>query len=116
MGDQAGWHRYDQGKSIGTSGSEKGVILRDDEHGADARISLERDTSVAPFAITSGLYGWFFHTRFFGSQVEADTAFSEMKTEMEKIIAPLPNAEAGRKEAESAVLDAISRFVDRFPT
>ena len=34
-----------------------------------ARITLERDCRVAPFAITCGIYGWMMHTRFFSSQV-----------------------------------------------
>jgi hypothetical protein len=116
MDTPKGWHSYDGGKSLGSRGSEEGVIIQDQEHDAGARISLERDARVAPFAITCGLYGWFFHTCFFSSQAEAETAFGEMKADMERMIELFPDVEAEREGAERRLLDAISKFVERFPT
>jgi hypothetical protein len=67
-----GWQPFDNGATIGQRGSEGGVILRDEEHELGARITLERDCSHGvPFAVTCGIYRWFFHTRFLGSEVEA---------------------------------------------
>lgn len=110
------WHGFDEGKSIGTLGSEGGVTFRDEEHDAGARITLERDTRIAPFAITCGLYGWFFHTCFFPAEAVAEEAFAAMKIEMQKIIDLLSGVADEREGAESRVYDAISGFVDRFPT
>jgi hypothetical protein len=57
------WHSFENGGTLGQAGSEEGTILRDEEHPLGARISLERDCRVAPFAITCGIYGWMLHTR-----------------------------------------------------
>lgn len=38
-------------------------LVRDEEHSAGARITLERDGSIAPFAITCGIYGGFLYHR-----------------------------------------------------
>ena len=116
MSEAASWHHFDKGQSIGTAGSEGGVILRDEEHDAGARITLERDTRVAPLAITCGVYGWFFHTCYFGSQAEAGKAYDEMKIEMQKIIDLISDVVDGKEGAEGRVYPAIAEFADRFPT
>jgi len=116
MDASMGWHSYDGGKSLGTRGSEEGLIVQDQEHDGGARICLERDARVAPFAITCGLYGWFVHTCFLSSQTEAETAFGQMKVDMERMIGLLPDVEAEREGAEGRLLEAISKFVERFPT
>lgn len=110
------WSAFDSGKSIGAIGSESGVILRDDEHSNGARITLERDGSAAPFAITCGIYGWMFHTRFFGDEREAQTEFDLMKAELSKIVAMIPLTSDPEVDAKSrAVTEAIQKFVGRFP-
>ena len=55
------WDQIGNGETIGTMGSENGEILIDDEHPAGARLTLEKDGETAPFTITSGVYGCFFH-------------------------------------------------------
>ena len=58
------WITYEDGKTIGSTGSEGGVILRDEECPDGARITLEEETHMGvPFAITCGVYGWLVHTR-----------------------------------------------------
>jgi hypothetical protein len=57
------WLPLENGGTLGQTGSEEGTIVRDQEHPLGARISLERDCRVAPFAITFGIYGWMLHTR-----------------------------------------------------
>ena len=47
-----GWAAFNDGKSLGTSGSEGGTIRRDDEHDLGARVTLEEGGSVAPWSIT----------------------------------------------------------------
>ncbi len=76
------WSFYDSCKTIGTIGSEEGVIVRDETHSEGARLTLESDGAVAPFSITSGVYGQFFHTTFISERDEAESKFECMKEEI----------------------------------
>jgi hypothetical protein len=110
------WSAFDSGKSIGTLGSESGVIVRDEEHSDGARITLERNAKVAPFAITCGVYGWLVHTRFFGIEQKAQAEFDLMSAELGKILLMIPVTSGPEVDAKSrSVTDAISKFVKRFP-
>jgi len=89
-------------------------MVRDEEHSLGARISLERDCRVAPFAITCGIYGWMLHTRFFRSQDEAEAQYEAMKSALAALL------EAADKTAEidggkQVLLDGVSEFVETFP-
>ena len=70
---ESGWYPFDKGVTVGQEGSEDGVILRDEEHPCEARITLERRVTAAPFAITCGIYGCMLHTRFFSIESEASS-------------------------------------------
>ena len=110
------WYAFDSGKSIGQHGSESGIIVRDEEHGSGARITLERDGHSAPLAITCGIYGWMVHTRFFGTESEAQSEFEMMRAELSRIISTIPLA--GDPDGDSkmaAVSESLSEFVRRFP-
>jgi hypothetical protein len=110
------WSIFDEGKSIGTLGSERGVILRDQEHSAGARITLERDTPQVPYTITCGIYGWMVHTRFFGTEQEAQAGFDLMSLELARIIVMIPLASDPDGDSKMRpVSDAISKFVEKFP-
>jgi hypothetical protein len=108
------WQPFDNGATIGQRGSEDGVVLRDEEHDLGARITLERDCSHGvPFAVTCGIYGWFFHTRFLGSEAEAE--FPAMLDELTAILDIVPRAGDPSAHAKmGAVSEAISGFVSRF--
>ncbi len=110
------WKAFEDGLTLGRPGSEGGRIMRDDDYVDAARITLERDGTVAPFAITCGIYGWMFHTRFFSDQDDADTEYERMKLALAAIVAIIPNVndpEIRQRMAE--VTDAIGLFVQRFP-
>ncbi|MEM7456339.1 MAG: hypothetical protein AAF456_18480 [Planctomycetota bacterium] len=110
------WTPFDSGSSIGTEGSESGTIVVDFEHDLGARITIECDGDIAPFAITCGIYGWFFHTRFFSTRDEADAECAAMQTAMDTIIQTIPLATDPECDAKSgAVSKAISDFVDAYP-
>jgi hypothetical protein len=49
------WVALEKGATVGSRGSENGVILIDEEHSLGARITLERDGASAPFPITCRL-------------------------------------------------------------
>lgn len=110
------WYAFDNEKSIGQRGSECGLIIRDEEHCDGARITLERDGQSAPLAITCGIYGWMVHTRFFGTESEAQSEFEGMKAELSKIISTILLAADAEDDSNSqAVLASLSEFVRRFP-
>ncbi|MGV3659158.1 MAG: hypothetical protein ACO1TE_03215 [Prosthecobacter sp.] len=111
------WSVFDDGKSIGTRGSEGGVITHDEEHTGGARITIEREGGIAPFSITCGVYGWMCHTRFFGEGALAQDEFVRMKAGLEHIL-NLISACPGEEKTSDAIdkaVDAISAFVEQFP-
>lgn len=117
------WRSFENGETLGTRGSEDGLILLDDEHAQGARITLESEIrfgSASParmyYAITCGIYGLFFHTRFFTREDEGRDAFAEMKLELARILALAASETASEEEARHVVLASISDFVERFPT
>jgi hypothetical protein len=108
------WKPFDGGATVGQPGSEGGVTVRDDEHEAGARATLERGCGSAPWAVTCGIYGWFFHTRFLGSEAEAE--FPAMLAGLAAILDIVPRADDPEADAKvGAVGEAIERFVARFP-
>jgi hypothetical protein len=104
------WYAIDSGRTIGTVGSEDGVILLDDEHAAGARITIERGGTIAPFSITCGVYGAMFHTRFFGSEDEARRECTEMKAALATLLDELT-----RETDVQATGTIVAQFVERFP-
>lgn len=74
------WQAYESGKTIGQTGSEGGVILKDEEATDYARITLEQ---ARYFAITVGLYGVLVHTAFASSLEEATQKYNAMKAALE---------------------------------
>jgi hypothetical protein len=100
------WHPYDNGNTLGTKGTEEGAILRDEEHGRGSRITLERETVIAPFAITCGIYGSMFHTTFASNEAEAIQKYDEMKVWLDRML--------GDDVTEEAYLKRLQEFVDKF--
>ena len=98
------WIAFANGTTIGATGSEGGLVLRDEEHPEGARITLER--TATRFAITCGVYGWMVHTRFFASESEAAAAYEEMKPALAEILARLPDDD---------VIRHLNELVERFP-
>lgn len=108
------WDPYENGGTLGQKGSEEGTMVRDEEHSLGARISLEHDCRVAPFAITCGIYGWMLHTRYFSSEDKAETEYERMKNALAALL------EAADKTAEidggeKVLMDGVSSFVEMFP-
>jgi hypothetical protein len=106
------WKSFDSGSSIGSRGSENGLIVRDEEHEDGARITLEQGGDIAPFSITCGIYGSMVHTRFFASESEARAEFDLMKSGLAEILSLASAADA----AQAQVTERIERFIERFPT
>jgi len=94
------WDLFDGGGTYCQVGSENGTIMRDEEHDMGARITLERNATTAPYAITCGVYGWMVHTRFFRVETEAFARFEEMKNSLSGILGTIPQANDAQVEAK----------------
>ena len=110
------WQAFDGGSTRGGRGSENGCVTLDEEYDGAARITLERECRVGPFAITCGVYGWLVHTRFFRDESEAEGAFADMKVALAEIVR-LATVDDGDTEADGVrrVSEAVSKFVERYP-
>jgi len=76
------WNQTDNGETIGTIGPENGEIVKDEEHSKGARLTLEKNGDIAPYSITSGVYGCFFHTTYLSTLEEGASEFETMKAEI----------------------------------
>lgn len=109
------WQPFEEGRTIGQTGTEGGVILDDDEHDGGARITLERGCLRAPFAITCGVYGWLVHTRFLADDETAQYAYIAMKSALDGIIALMPDEDDPDASTKmDAVTEAITEFTEQF--
>jgi hypothetical protein len=107
------WHFFDEGRSIGTRGSENGTILLDEEHDLGARITLERG-GHCPYSITCGVYGTMVHTRFFDSEEQARAQCEAMKPGLVAILEALPLATDLEPDFGPSTAE-VERFLQRFP-
>ena len=115
MSIETNWSDYDEGYSIGTVGASGGAIVRDEEHETGARITLEEESSFAPFAVTCGIYGWMFHTRYFADESEAGVEFDRMKNDLSDILETIAADEDLDEAAENEIAEAIELFVEKYP-
>jgi hypothetical protein len=106
------WYPFEGGATLGCKGSEEGVIVRDEEHPQEARITLERDTPHVPYAITCGIYGCMLHTRFFSLESEACAQYDLMKNALSALLA---TENEGGPEGCSSFLDGVAAFVESYP-
>jgi hypothetical protein len=107
------WYPFEAGSTVGGTGPENGIILRDEEYSASARITLERD-GYTPFAITCGIYDRLVHTAFFATEQEANQAFEAMKGELARIVSLIPL----RDEPQAShryFQEAMEAFISAFP-
>ncbi len=106
------WHPFNGGRTLGTIGTESGVILRDDEHERGARITLEQNAKAAPYSITCEIYEWFSQTHYVDDLVESRTQYDAMETAIENILGLIPlEPDPG---ADAVVMDAVSSFFAEF--
>lgn len=87
------WQPFNNGKSIGETGTENGVIIYDIENINGARVTLENKTDIAPFATTLGIYGVMFHTRYDKDESSAKTFIDQTIEKINKIFILLDTPE-----------------------
>ena len=73
---------------------------------------MERDTDVAPYAITCGIYGSMLHTRYLSRAEQAQVDYEGMK---EALAALLDLADDDSSEGRKAFSDGAKDFVERYP-
>ena len=105
------WHAFDNGRTIGTTGSE-GRIVIDEEHPAGIRVTLE-ENGEARYSITRGIYGSMVHSCFFGSEPEARETLVRMKSRLLQIADTLPTGEADQQDRGPATM-LMKAFVSDF--
>ncbi|QRN98098.1 hypothetical protein JRI60_03210 [Archangium violaceum] len=116
MSDEQSWRPAEGGSTLGLEGAEGGTIVRDEEHPAGLRLTLEEDLSRSFHALTCGISGWLVHRRYFGSEPEAAAAWDEMKPALVELAMQLPAA--GPKGLDPATREAgvkLGAFLARFP-
>lgn len=109
------WVFFEEGNTIGTIGSEGGVILIDIEHVKGARVSLEKDCGSSPFAITIGIYGLMFHTHFEGDIENAERYLELKKAQINSFIEhyelPLEARNTDWNDTYNLLMDELSDMV-----
>ncbi|WP_066839545.1 hypothetical protein [Rufibacter ruber] len=78
------WTAFANGKTIGTKGSENGIVTCDIENSGGARVTVEKDCGNIPFAITIGIYGLMFHTHYESDAEKANNYVTEIKFRINK--------------------------------
>jgi hypothetical protein len=106
------WHAFANGTTIGTRGSEHGIIVMDEEHMLGARIALEEGGDVAPWSITCGVYWLMFHTRFFADRLTAEAEYAAMKSGIDTLMSQLNAADLSDLSEQGRL---AGDFVERFP-
>lgn len=109
------WRQFSMGSSIGKVGSEGGTIVADDSYNDEARVTLERSSRLAPFAITCGISGWLVHTRFFGSEAEARSQFDAMKVPLARLTEAVKSVGDVQPNDTSLIGRQCQDFVEEFP-
>ncbi|GHO94959.1 hypothetical protein KSF_050070 [Reticulibacter mediterranei] len=108
------WYPVEEGRTVGTTGSERGVILQDEEYVRGGRITLEQ-CRYPPFAITCGVYGWMVHTTFASSLGEAKETYVAMKKRLEEICRLVPSLDDVNVEEKcDHVVNVLEAFVRDF--
>ena len=116
MSDERSWSPAEAGGTLGMMGAEGGTIVRDEEHPAGLRLTLEEDLSRSFHALTCGVSGWLVHRRYFDSEALALAAWEEMKPALVELSAQLPASGPRSLTPETRAAGAkLGAFLARFP-
>ncbi|MCS7071709.1 MAG: hypothetical protein NZM00_09400, partial [Anaerolinea sp.] len=107
-------YAYEDGATLGLTGSEGGQIIADEEHPAGARITLEQNCLRAPYAITLVIYDWTFITRFTADLPLAEYEYGLIKAQLEADVFPYLETNGDTGDSIDRIADAIMRFVEQY--
>lgn len=109
------WQPYNDNQTLGTEGSESGLIERDEIYNDAARITLEVNGQIAPYAITCGIFGWMVHTHLISQPEVAEQDFEAMKQALSRIVTALQNEDEPREKEEEDAISLMSAFIHQYP-
>ena len=69
-----------------------------------SRVTLEQGGDIAPFSITVGVYGSFFHTAYMSTTEEGEAMFKSMKSDISEYF----------KNPQKTESNWVERFVNRY--
>ena len=116
MSEEQSWRWVEEGRTRGLDGTEGGTIVRDEEHPAGLRLTLEEDVERSFHAVTCGIAGWLVHARHFGSAAEAEAAWDEMKPALVQLSMQLPATRGhGLDPATREAGVKLGAFLARYP-
>jgi hypothetical protein len=116
MNEEQSWRPAAGGSTLGLEGAEGGTIVRDEEHPAGLRLTLEEDASRSFHALTCTVSGWLVHRRYFDNDARAVEAWEEMKPALVELVMQLPAGGAkGLDPATRAAGAKLGAFLARFP-
>ena len=107
------WHQFDNGSTLGKIVTDDGIVIRDEEYCHNARITISKNGDVSSFAITLGIYGWTFHTSYYGKELDAKHAFDKIKPEIENIVRFLSKTEDEYNKNKDVVGKAFHDFINQ---
>jgi hypothetical protein len=103
------WAIFSNGRTIGMTSAEGGLILSDEECHDGARITLKRGNGFV--SVSLNIYGWVDHTRFFNNDHDAMREYRAMKPAAVTVL-NIINSEG---VSDIKIWEAISDFIRRFP-
>jgi len=80
------WEPFGQGKTINTKGFDDGIIFCDEVYRRHCRVTLEKETPIAPYAIIVELYGRLADITYARSEREAFEKYEKVKRNFEKLL------------------------------
>ncbi|MCR5024369.1 MAG: hypothetical protein K6A90_08575 [Lachnospiraceae bacterium] len=90
-------------ETIGTEGSECGIIIKDEEYKESCRVTLEKCERY--YAITCGVYGAMVHTAFCDEK-ESEGKYEAMKNDLQDFI--------DKDTTEDEELNFYDEFVNKY--
>ncbi|HEX8823964.1 MAG TPA: hypothetical protein VF794_28860 [Archangium sp.] len=116
MSDEQTWSAAEGGSTLGMGGAEGGTIVRDEQHPAGLRLTLEEDPARSFHALTCSVAGWLVHRRYFDDEAKAQAAWDEMKPALVELSTQLPASGAKGMDAATRAAGAkLGAFLARFP-
>jgi hypothetical protein len=103
------WTFFNQGRTIGTTSAEGGLILSDEELDGSVRITLKRGKGYVSVSLI--IFGWMDHTRFFTTDADAQREYRAMKPAVAGVLSLIQKEDV----RDIKIWEAISEFVRRFP-
>lgn len=103
------WKVFNNGKSIGTTGVDGGIVFFDEEHAKGARITYRRGENM--ISVSMKIHGWIDHTRFFTTENDAQREYRAMKIIINELLEKINEPEMPKLK----VWEIISDFVKRYP-